>query len=73
MKKCIIFLIKIYQKTLSPFIGRNCRYTPSCSEYTIEAINEYGTIKGMIMGFARICRCNPFSKGGYDPVIKKKI
>lgn len=73
MKKCIIFFIKIYQKTLSPFIGRNCRFTPSCSEYTIDAINEYGAVKGMIMGIARICRCNPLSKGGYDPVIKKKI
>ncbi|MBR4110653.1 MAG: membrane protein insertion efficiency factor YidD [Clostridia bacterium] len=72
MKKCAIFLIKIYQNTLSPFIGKNCRFTPTCSEYTIEAINEYGVIKGCIMGFKRICRCNPWSKGGYDPVRKIK-
>ena len=72
MKKCLIFLIKVYQNTLSPFIGRNCKFIPTCSEYTIDAINEYGAFKGAIMGIRRIWRCNPFSKGGYDPVIKIK-
>lgn len=66
-----IFLIRIYQQTLSPIIGKNCRFTPSCSEYTIEAIKEYGSFKGWIMGIKRILRCNPFCKGGYDPVLKK--
>lgn len=72
VKKIIIFFIKVYQKTLSPFIGRNCRFIPTCSEYTIDAVNEYGVLKGCMLGFKRICRCNPFSKGGYDPVIKIK-
>lgn len=72
MKKIIIFFIKIYQNTLSHFLGKNCRFTPTCSEYTIEAINEHGALRGSIMGFKRICRCNPFSKGGYDPVKKMK-
>lgn len=72
MKKLIIFFIKIYQNTLSPYLGKNCRFIPTCSEYTIEAVNKYGALKGSIMGVKRICRCNPFSKGGYDPVIKIK-
>lgn len=72
MTKFWIFLIRIYQQTLSPIIGRNCRFTPSCSEYTIEAIKEYGSFKGWIMGVKRILRCNPFCKGGYDPVLKRK-
>ena len=72
MVKFWIFLIRIYQQTLSPIIGRSCRFTPSCSEYTIEAIKEYGSFKGWIMGVKRILRCNPFCKGGYDPVLKRK-
>ena len=72
MKKIARFLIRIYQHTLSPIIGKNCRFTPTCSEYTIQAIEEHGTFIGIKMGIGRICRCNPFSKGGYDPVIKKE-
>lgn len=73
MTKFSIFLIRIYQQTLSPIIGKNCRFTPSCSEYTIEAIKEYGFTKGWIMGIKRILRCNPCCKGGFDPVQKKNI
>ena len=73
MRRVCIFLIKIYQKTLSPFLGKSCRFTPSCSQYTIVAIKEYGVFKGIFMGIKRIIRCNPFSKGGYDPVPKKNI
>jgi len=72
MKKILILLIKIYQNTLSPLLGNNCRYIPSCSQYTIEAIAEHGAIEGGLMGLKRIIKCNPFSKGGYDPVPKKK-
>mgnify|MGYP002866702493 FL=1 len=71
-------LIRIYQKTLSfdhsfwaPYLAggyRVCIYTPSCSEYTYQAVDRFGVIKGSWMGFKRILRCNPFSKGGYDPV-----
>ena len=71
MKKVCIFLIKTYQSTLSPLIGKNCRFIPTCSEYTIDAILEYGCLKGIWLGLKRILRCNPFSKGGYDPVPKK--
>ena len=71
MKHLCIALIKLYKKYISPGLGHNCIYTPTCSTYTIEAIQEYGALKGCFMGFCRILRCNPMSKGGYDPVPKK--
>ncbi len=61
-------LIRIYQRFLSPLIGDVCRFTPSCSRYTYQAIEKYGLLKGGIMGAWRICRCNPFCRGGDDPV-----
>lgn len=75
MAKAIIFLINIYQKTLSPdhgvmrFYYPNgfCKYHPTCSEYTKQAVEKHG-LKGLFMGFKRILRCNPYSKGGLDPV-----
>lgn len=71
MKGFWIFLIRVYQNTLSPLLGNNCRFTPTCSQYTIEAIEEHGSVKGIIMGVKRIIRCNPLSKGGFDLVPKK--
>lgn len=70
IKRFFIFLIKKYQKYISPTLSlfSKCPYTPSCSNYAIEAIKKYGAFKGGFMGFWRILRCNPFSKGGYDPV-----
>ena len=64
----MILLIRVYQYTLSPFIGRNCRYTPTCSNYGIEAIKKYGAVKGGYLALRRILRCHPFHEGGYDPV-----
>ena len=64
----MILLIRIYQLTLSPFIGRNCRYTPTCSNYGIEAIKKYGAIKGGWLTLKRILSCNPWGGSGYDPV-----
>ena len=63
----LIFLVRIYQKTISPLYGDVCRYEPSCSHYFIGAVEKYGVIVGSIKGIWRICRCNPFSKGGIDP------
>ena|GEM_PF-1775307 len=63
-----VYLIKQYQKHISPGLGNYCKYYPTCSQYAIDAIEEYGAVKGTAMGIARIARCNPFSKGGYDPV-----
>jgi len=68
MKKILVFFIKKYQKYISPLFGKNCRFYPSCSEYTKQAIEKYGAIKGCFIGLKRILRCNPFSKGGYDPL-----
>ena len=70
MKKILIKLIKLYQNT--PInTHKMCRFTPTCSKYAIEAINEYGVFKGSILAIKRILRCNPFGKYGYDPVIKR--
>ncbi|MBQ3782092.1 MAG: membrane protein insertion efficiency factor YidD [Lachnospiraceae bacterium] len=69
MKHVLIFLVKIYRVILSPMKGRStCIYTPTCSEYAIEAISKHGCIKGGFLTIWRILRCNPFAKGGYDPV-----
>ena len=66
--KFLILLIRIYQVTLSPFIGNSCRYTPTCSNYGIEAIQKYGALKGGWLTFKRILSCNPWGGSGYDPV-----
>ncbi|MCY6356376.1 membrane protein insertion efficiency factor YidD [Clostridium sp. ZS2-4] len=68
MKKILINVIKFYRKYISPFKRPCCRFYPTCSQYAIEAIQKYGALKGGIMAIKRIVRCNPFSKGGYDPV-----
>lgn len=68
MKKICIVLIQFYKKAISPYLPDACRYTPTCSEYAMEAISKYGAAKGGWMAFKRILRCNPFHKGGYDPV-----
>lgn len=69
VKNTLIGLIRIYQKYLSPLKGRaTCIYTPTCSQYAMESLKKHGVIKGVLLSIWRILRCNPFSKGGYDPV-----
>ena len=68
MKKIILILIRFYRRNVSPLKNSCCRYTPRCSQYAIDAIQKYGTLKGSFMAIWRILRCNPLSKGGYDPV-----
>ena len=68
MKKILIFIIKFYRKYLSPLKSTKCTYTPTCSQYGLEAVEKYGAVKGGALAAWRIIRCNPFSKGGYDPV-----
>ena len=68
MRTLIAFLIRIYQWTLSPLLGNACRFYPSCSEYTLQAVKRFGVLRGGWMGIRRIVRCNPFVEGGYDPV-----
>ena len=66
--KFLILLIRLYQVTLSPWLGKNCRYVPTCSNYGIEAIGKYGFFKGGWLTFKRILSCNPWGGSGYDPV-----
>ena len=68
MKKILILLIKFYQKFVSPFLGKNCRFYPTCSVYFIQALEKYGFFKGSFLGTKRILKCHPFSSGGYDPL-----
>ncbi len=71
MKKILIFFIRLYQKI--PLNSHsNCKYIPTCSNYAIEAIEYYGSIKGSYLSIKRIIRCNPMSKGGYDPVPRRR-
>jgi uncharacterized protein len=63
----IIALVRLYQWTLSPIFGRQCRFQPTCSHYMIQAVEKYGAVRGTLKGCWRILRCNPFCRGGYDP------
>lgn len=68
LKRLLIIPIRGYQYLISPLLGSNCRFYPSCSHYTIEAIEVHGALKGSYLGVRRILRCHPFSDGGIDPV-----
>jgi len=68
MKDLLIILIEIYQKSISRAVLSSCRYYPSCSQYTIDALEKYGIWKGLFISVKRVLRCHPFSAGGYDPV-----
>ncbi|MGH7903609.1 MAG: membrane protein insertion efficiency factor YidD [Candidatus Dormibacteraceae bacterium] len=68
MTKLLLLAVRGYQLTLSRLLGSSCRYYPSCSHYTYEAISRHGWLRGSYLGVRRILRCNPFFKGGYDPV-----
>jgi putative membrane protein insertion efficiency factor len=71
MKKVLIFFLKVYKAGISPYLPKACRFTPTCSEYAMEAIGKHGAIKGTILAAYRLLRCNPFCRGGYDPVPDK--
>lgn len=73
MRKLLILPIKFYQIVISPFLGNNCRYYPTCSHYSIEAIETYGFFKGGWLAIKRIFSCHPWHEGGYDPVPTKSI
>ena len=68
MKTILIAIIKFYHMAISPFLPKACRFTPTCSEYAVEAIGKFGVIRGLLLATYRILRCNPFCRGGYDPV-----
>jgi putative membrane protein insertion efficiency factor len=63
----LIAAVVVYQKTLSPLLGRHCRFTPTCSAYFRQSVEKYGAVRGGLRGLARICRCHPWSRGGFDP------
>jgi len=67
IKIVLIGLVRFYQYCISPWLGPNCRFQPTCSEYFIQAVNKHGPIKGAWMGVKRILKCHPFHPGGYDP------
>ena len=77
MKYLFILIIKFYKLVISPYMGNNCRYLPTCSEYFIDSLKEYGAIKGSIKGIKRILSCHPIKflggSDGFDPVVKKNV
>lgn len=73
MKKILLLIIKFYKLFISPILPPSCRFYPSCSDYAYEAISVFGVVKGSFFAMKRILRCQPFCKGGYDPVLKKDL
>lgn len=71
IRKVFTLPLKGYKKYISPYLPKACRFTPTCSEYAIEAIEKFGVIRGSLLAGYRVLRCNPYSKGGYDPVPEK--
>ena len=68
MKQFILVSLRFYKRRISPLLGNMCRFEPSCSEYMYTAVERYGVMKGVWLGIKRLVRCQPFSRGGYDPV-----
>lgn len=68
MTRALLWLIRFYRRALSPYLPASCRYTPTCSQYALEAVERYGWRRGGWMAARRVLRCNPFHRGGYDPV-----
>jgi uncharacterized protein len=68
MKRVLIWFVQGYQRLISPLIPPSCRFTPTCSQYAVEAIDRFGSVRGSYLAALRICRCHPFHPGGYDPV-----
>jgi uncharacterized protein len=72
-RAAITLAIKLYQKTVSPLAGRRCKYHPSCSEYAVQAITKFGILRGLVLAGWRLLRCNPWSRGGFDPVEDQRL
>jgi putative membrane protein insertion efficiency factor len=70
-ERCVNLALKAYKVTLSPLIGRQCRFAPSCSEYAAKALIDHGPARGTLLSIRRVCRCNPWGGSGYDPVPPK--
>jgi len=72
LKLILLFLLRVYQLCISPYLGQNCRFYPTCSQYAIEAISLHGCVKGILLASWRLLKCHPWHAGGYDPVPPKK-
>lgn len=68
MKALLLLLLRMYQLCVSPFLGQNCRFYPSCSDYASQAVREHGALKGSALATKRLCKCHPWHPGGFDPV-----
>ncbi|HEY3743153.1 MAG TPA: membrane protein insertion efficiency factor YidD [Bryobacteraceae bacterium] len=68
MQALVLFLLRFYKRWISPMLPSACRFTPSCSEYMMEAVSKYGVLRGVWLGLRRLGKCHPFHAGGYDPV-----
>lgn len=73
IKAVFLAPIKLYQTLISPALPRRCKYEPTCSRYAVQAIQEYGILKGLVLAVWRLLRCNPWSHGGYDPVVAQRL
>jgi putative membrane protein insertion efficiency factor len=73
IRKAVVLPIRVYQLLLSPMLGERCRYYPSCSEYAVQAITQYGILRGLVLAGWRLLRCNPWSRGGFDPVEEQHL
>jgi len=73
VRAVVLAPIVVYQRVLSPALPRRCKYEPTCSRYAVDAIREYGILRGLVLGVWRLLRCNPWSHGGYDPVESQRV
>jgi uncharacterized protein len=73
LRRTVTLPIRVYQYAISPMFGPRCKYYPSCSEYAVQAVEGYGILRGLVLAGWRILRCNPFSRGGYDPVEAQRL
>jgi uncharacterized protein len=73
VRRAVTLPIRAYQYAISPMFGPRCRYYPSCSEYAVQAVEGYGILRGLVLAGWRLLRCNPFSRGGYDPVEAQRL
>ena len=72
-RTAVVFLLRCYQRWISPAFGPRCRYYPSCSEYAVQAVQQFGILRGVVLATWRLLRCNPFSHGGFDPVEEQRL
>ena len=73
MRRVVVAPIRFYQRVISPGLPRRCKYEPTCSEYAAQAVREFGILRGLVLAGWRLARCNPWSRGGFDPVERQRL